>query len=89
MITEWIINLGIALADWFVSLLGTDDPPEWLNTLATWLGGLVASASGLGVWIPWALGFGVSGIVLALWLSGFLIKGVRWLVGLIPTMGGG
>lgn len=89
MITEWLIGLGVAVAEWFLSLFGTSDPPEWLVTLSDWLGALVGSASGLGVWIPWGLAFGVAGTVLALWLSGFLIKGVRWLIGLIPTMGGG
>ena len=89
MITEWIMSIGVSIAEWFISLFGTGEPPEWLSTITTWLGTLMASVVGLGAWVPWGLLITVSTGVFAVWLIGFLVKGVRWLIGLIPTMGGG
>ena len=89
MITEWIMNLGIGIAEWFISLFGTEPPPEWISSITTWLGQLMGSVSGLGAWLPWGIAITVAGVVLALWLAGFVIKGLRWVLGLIPTMGGG
>lgn len=89
MIPEWFMGLGVGIAEWFLSLFGTGEPPEFLSQLSTWLGGLISAASGFGAWVPWAFALTVATIVVSLWLLGFVVKGVRWLIGLIPTMGGG
>lgn len=89
MITEWFISIGQAIADWFLGLLGTADAPDYITSVGTFIGGILSSAQGLGAWIPWALVIVVAGINLALWLTGFGVKALRWLVGLLPTMGGG
>ena len=89
MITEWFISIGMGIAEWAVGLFGTADPPAYLTSLTTWLGTIINGASGFGAWVPWPFALLVAGVSLTLWLAGFVIKGIRWLIGLIPTMGGG
>ena len=89
MITQFFMGIGQSVADWFLGLFGTGEPPAWLSEVGGFVASLLASVSGLGAWVPWAFAITVAGVVSAVWLSGFLLKAVRWLVGLIPTMGGG
>jgi hypothetical protein len=89
VIIEWFIGLGGTAADWVLGLFGTDAPPEWLATVATFVNSQLAAAAGLGAWIPWDFAILVAGAVLTLWGTGLAIKFFRWVLGLIPTMGGG
>jgi hypothetical protein len=88
MIVEAIISVFASLADWFLGLLGDAEPPAWITDISSTLLGFIAAGSGLGVWVPWAFMAVVTGVVLLVWSSGFLVKFVRWCIGLIPTMGG-
>lgn len=89
MIIEWFISIGTHISDWAVGLFGTADAPAYLTTIASFVNGLMTSAAGLGAWVPWAFVIVVAGINLALWGVGLGVKAVRWIIGLIPTMGGG
>lgn len=89
MITSWFISMGTGIADWFIGLFGTADPPDFIVQATSFVGTLLQSAAGLGAWIPWAVVLTVAAINFALWATGFGVKALRWLVGLFPTMGGG
>lgn len=89
MIIEWLYSLVPGLEDWFLGLFGPADIPDWLGNVSDFLASMINSAAGLGAWVPWAFVIGVSGTLLGVWLIGLLIRVVRWLIGLIPTMGGG
>lgn len=88
MIAEWFVGLFAGIQTWFVGLFGTAAVPEWLSTVASFLGDVTARASGLGAWLPWALMGTVGGGLLTLWGALWLVKGVRWVWGLTPFSGG-
>ena len=89
MIAEWFINLASSASTWFLGLFGTADPPAFIATVGTFVSGLLVKASGLGAWIPWRVVIGVAGVCLALFATGLGLKAVRWIIGIIPGMGGG
>lgn len=90
MITLFFIHLGGAIADWFLSLFPADFVvPDWFANFSDMVNPIFANAYGLGAWIPWPFVLIVVGFILTLWFTGLVIKFVRWLIGLIPTMGGG
>lgn len=89
MISEWFIGLIQTVANWFIGLMPEwDAPPEFVNFDAT-LNGFTASFNGLGVWVPWALLVTCVVIAIAAYLIGLTVKAARWVLGLVPTMGGG
>ena len=88
MITEALLNLFGGIADWFLGLFGTAAPPAWITDTAAGILGFITAGAGLGVWIPWSTFGIVALVVLFVWTSGFWLKVFRWLLGLIPTMGG-
>jgi hypothetical protein len=89
MISDFFIGLWSGFMDWGLGLFGTSDPPAYLTTVTTFISGLLQSAQGLGVWVPWVLVLSIAGINIGLWLVFTVVKGARWVLGLIPTMGGG
>lgn len=88
MITEWFIGIGSDLTTWALGALGTDDPASWFTTVGTFITNILASVAGLGAWVPWGIAIAVWGTATAVWTAGLLLKVARWLLGLIPTMGG-
>jgi hypothetical protein len=89
MITAWFLSVFTGLLDWVIGLFGTADPPAYLSTVSTFVVGLIDSVQGLGVWIPWAFMLVVAGINLTLWAVFLGVKALRWVIGILPTMGGG
>lgn len=89
MIIEWLLDVALSVVEWVIGLFGQDAPPDWLGQIAGLLGTLFAAVAGLGVWVPWALVITVFGGLMLLWLTGFLIKGVRWLLSWVPVLWGG
>lgn len=89
MITEFFIGLWDTIAVWFLSLFPADNLPAWFVGFGDLVSSLLASAGGLGAWVDWNFAIAVIVTVLGIWLVGFAVKTVRWLLGLIPTMGGG
>lgn len=88
MVTEWFISIGTTIAQWGIGLFGNWELPDWLLGLQGMLAQLWASVVGLGAWIDWGFISTVALSVIGLWGVVFLVKGVRWLVGWLPTMGG-
>lgn len=90
MIAEWFLGLMESLSTWFLNLF--PENPELENFAADAVGvvqSALDSASGLGAWLDWVYALVVAGLIASIWLIGLIIKVLRWLVGLIPTMGGG
>lgn len=88
MISEWFIGLINTVATWFLGLFPEwEAPAEIVNFDAT-LNGFTSSFSGLGVWVPWSLLVVCVGIAIAAYLVGITVRGARWVLGLVPTMGG-
>ena len=88
MIIEWLLDLFSGFIDWVLSLV-TFDVPDWLEGLAGTVAGVINAGAGLGAWVPWPLVLLVVGGTFTIWGAGLFIKAARWLLGLIPTMGGG
>lgn len=88
MITEWLISVGAAISDWFVSLLPTDPPPAFIQNFNSMMNSLMSNLSGVSVWVDWAFVLGVVGVVLAVWVTGFGVKFVRAVAAHIPFFGG-
>jgi len=88
VITEFFYGLGAGFASWVISWFDGVEVPQWVTAFSDILAQIVAGAAGLGSWIPWVLLAAVVGVTLVIWLSGFTVKAVRWLVGWVPTMGG-
>lgn len=90
MITLWFMTVGEHIANFFLGLFPADfEVPEWFIGAAGLMNELFANAVGLGAWVPWQALLLIITFVIGLWSVGLVIKVVRWLVGIIPTMGGG
>lgn len=88
MITEWLIDMALAVVDWFVSLFGDATVPDWLTGVSGWISDLLQNAAGLGAWIPFVLLATVAGSVFGTWLVLWIVKAIRWIWGLTPLSGG-
>lgn len=88
MIAEWFIGIYTGMLEWFLELLPTDDPPEFLTSAPDAVETITQSAAGLGAWVPWSYLGIVASTILLLWGILSLVKGVRWLWGLTPFSGG-
>jgi len=89
VITEWLISVATSIAGWLVGLLPTWTVPSQITGFDDTLNEFIGGFGGLGVWVPWALVVICVGISVGAWLIGVGVKALRWVVGLIPTMGGG
>lgn len=90
MITEWLISIGIATGEWFLGLAPASAvpvPPQ-VSQLAGQVNGFLASFGGLGVWVPWPWLVTCVSIAISVWAIALLVKGVAWLWGQIPVVGG-
>lgn len=88
MITEWVVNIGIAIAEWWVSLIPDWDVPAELISLDDTVNGFFDQWSGLGVWAPWALLGICAGIAIGTWVLGVTVKAIRAIASYIPFFGG-
>ena len=89
MIIEWFLTVFSHIQVFFIESFGTSAPPVWMGTVGTFVGSLLTSARGLGAWVPWTLILSIAAFNLALWAVFLAIKIARWLLGLVPAMGGG
>lgn len=88
MIVEWLITVAAGFVSWIGTLFPDDGVPGWLTNLDTNVNDWFAQWDGVGVWADWGFLASVVAIVLGWWLTGFLIKLVRTLLGHIPEFGG-
>jgi len=90
MIVDFFIDLWRNISAWMLSVFPADFAlPDWFTGFVGTLNTFIANGANLGAWVPWAVIFTVVLACLGLWVGGFGIKAIRWLIGLIPTMGGG
>ena len=89
MVVDFFLEVFMKLQVFFIELMGKTDPPPWAGTVGVFIGGLLQSAKGLGAWIPWTLVITVATFNLSVWGLFLILRGIRWVVGLFPTMGGG
>lgn len=89
MVVESFLTVFSHLQVFFIESFGKSDPPAWMGTAGVFAGQLLSSAKGLGAWVPWTLILTVAGFNLVLWGTFLAIRIARWLLGLVPTMGGG
>lgn len=90
MITEWFIQLGMGFAQWFVGLVPADalEVPDVVANLDTSINSFMSGFGPVGVWVPWVIVITCAGASLAIWGSTWLVKGVAWIWGQIPVIGG-
>lgn len=90
MIWAWLLDVARGFIGWVLDLFPSDwELPDWFTGLADTAAEVIGNAAGLGAWVPWGIVLTVVGATFVLWTVGLIIKFVRWVVGLIPTMGGG
>jgi hypothetical protein len=89
VITQWFIDLGQGFIGWALSLLPQGPPPAWIGDFRGRLGSLLAGIDGMGAWLDWSFALVVVLAVVGAWAVVLTVRAVRWLVGWIPTMGGG
>lgn len=90
MIVSFFLDVALGLAGWVLDMFPADfEVPEWLTGFAVLVNEIFGNAVGMGAWVPWPFVLLVIGSVLTMWAIGFGIKFARWLIGLVPTMGGG
>ena len=89
MVVDLFLEAFAHIQVFFIEMMGQTAPPAWTGTVGVFVGGLLQSAKGLGAWIPWTLVITVASFNLSLWALFLVIKAVRWIIGLFPTMGGG
>ncbi len=89
MIVEFFIGLWDTIATAVLGLMPKDPAPDFLVNADGVLNTLLQSIQGMGAWVDIPFAITVVTAVLGAWLVGATVKIVRWLIGLIPTMGGG
>lgn len=89
MVTEWLMSLAVGFVGWFLDTFGSWDPPAMFTTARSSLIGVLNNFVGLGVWVDFAVVGTCFAVVAGAFLTQFIVKGARWVLGLFPTMGGG
>lgn len=88
MVTDALLDLLRSIVSALLGTLPLVTVPSWLASGSAAASDIAAMGSGLGVWIPAGLIMTVTGALLAAWLAGFAVKGVR-IVASFLTLGGG
>lgn len=88
MIIEFIIGVGSDVAAWFSTLFASWEVPEWVADPLAAVYSFLDTASGLGVWFPWAVLAGVVGSLVTVFAVTFGAKLVREIAKHIPFVGG-
>lgn len=89
MIVEWFLDLWANFVEWIMSFFGELELPDWFLTGTSSVLSVINNGAGLGAWVPWGIVVGAVTVTFVIWFAGFGLKFARWLIGLIPTMGGG
>lgn len=89
MILEFLVSLGAGSVAWIATLFPTVVLPEWVSTSSASVYGFLDSASGLGVWVPWAAISVVFGGLLTFYLVMFGVSVFFKAAKHIPLVGGG
>ncbi len=88
MIVEFFIGLWDTIASVVLGMFPTDPAPSFLVNADGVLNQILVSVQGMGAWLDVPFAVVVTTTVVGFWLFGVAVKIVRWLIGLIPTMGG-
>jgi hypothetical protein len=89
VIIEWLIELGIACAQWFLGLLpATDTAAGLIPTATNSIAPILAGAGAIGNWMPWEVLNMALAIVIGLYVALFAVKIFRQLFSHVPLFGG-
>jgi len=88
MITEFLLNLGVIIGNFFLDAIPEWSAPDSFVNLDEQINGLIANSDGTGVWIPWVLVIACVSVALASWVIGLAVKGVRAIASYFPIIGG-
>ena len=88
MIVEFLASLGRNIGSFFAGLFGAIDLPSFVTDSAPALYNFLDDASGLGVWVPWAVISAVLGARVTVYLVAFAAKLAQKVWGLVPVVGG-
>jgi hypothetical protein len=89
VLTQWFLDLAAGFYGWALSLLPSGPPPAWIVGFRARLGDVLDGLDGMGSWLDWSFALTVVLAVVGAWAVVLVVRAVRWLVGWIPTMGGG
>ena len=88
MIIEWLLGIGVAIAQWFVDLLPDWDVPPEITNFDGMVNDFFATFEGVGVWAPWPLVLACVAIALGSWVIGITVKTARAVASYLPFFGG-
>lgn len=90
MVTEFFINLGVMIGEWFVGLAPASvaPVPAEVESFDTTVNGFIGNFGGLGVWVPWPLVIFCAVTAVAIWAIAWGVKAVAFLWGQVPVIGG-
>ncbi len=88
MVTDWLIQVGMGIATWFIGLIPNVQLPDNVLHLDTTIDSLTAALGGLSPWVPWAILFAGATLSVSTWGVCLLIKLVRAAVSYVPVVGG-
>lgn len=89
MITAAFEKAWAGFLSWFLGLWPAYTLPDWVQHPTDKISTALSSFAGFGVWIDWTLLVTVVTAVVAAYVLQLTIRLARWLLGLVPTMGGG
>lgn len=89
MIIEWIIGIGMSFGKFMATLFPVVDIPDWIEDPLDAVYGFLDSASGLGIWFPWAVLSIVIGTLVTVFIAGLGTKLIREIAKHLPFVGGG
>jgi hypothetical protein len=88
VIVEFFINSGAMIAEFFAGIFAAVALPSFVVDAMPMMQGFLQSASGLAIWIPWAMISLTVGSLVTFYLVMFGTRLVQKIWGLVPVVGG-
>jgi hypothetical protein len=88
VIVQWLMTIGSGFVSWLATLFPAVPMPSWLTASTGSVYSFMASASNIGVWVPWgALSVAVSFLIIV-YGGALAFRLVLKLVSFLPFVGG-
>jgi hypothetical protein len=88
VIIEWLIDIGVGIAEWASTLFPTLDLPAALVNVDDGFNSVMAMGSGLGAFVDFPLIGLIAGVPITVWLGGLSVRAARALIAHLPFIGG-